>query len=773
MLARLRSHLARRAEWYWAPLLYTLAVVWIYRDAWHAGGVATGFGWDTIDTHGPDLDFFASELREGRFSLWNPYDKGGYPVFCDPVFDRYYPLAWPFAAWGALFGASWWLVQLAVLAHHVVAGATMHLFARSRGLSARAAMIGGLGLVAASPLLNHKASNVLWPIVWVPLVWLAIDAALKSPSWRRGVGVAAALALPITAGSPPGLFYALLLVAPYAVVRLVAHLRVAEHRRRVALVRLATCVGAAVAVVGLVLAVTVLPTRDLVALGSRDRLGAGTPEFALSGAIPLGPALRGTLARGAGPFEIYMGSAIVLLAACAIALRARRDGGAPIVMVAIAATGIVLAAGAATPVLPWLVAHVPGFALLRVANRYKLLAAWGLCAAAAYGAGALEVVARATKRRALWCAGAAVVLVVVLVAVVPDPAEPKARDPWWSLAPIGIAAALVAVAALAGAARRDLALSALAIVALLDAPAFFFVWPAARQYYEPRQTHAADDAIVARLDGARDGFRIYDEFVLGERAGARLRLRDFRGYPALDPISLHRYWDTLEFAKTHGGAIVTDFNVRWLLSRPHFRYGYDVLLARPDAEHFIARGGDVYEAKHPAPLVAWYGAATIVASSAPGDVLAAVRAVEEPDGARRRAVIERADAALVPRALEGAAPDARDGTLVSYEPDQIVVAIDAPRAGIVVLNEIEFPGWRVEVDGAPAEPLRANFLLRAVAVDAGHHTIEWRFEPVRWRWYVGGYVVALAIMLAAAALPRRPRVPVAAVRTRRRGGAGS
>src|SRR5947208_1993765 len=82
-----------------------------------------GLGWDTIDTHGPDLDFFAREIREGRFSLWNPYDKGGYPIFCDPVFDRYYPFNWPFAIWGAVFGSGWWLVQIKVLAHHVAAGA--------------------------------------------------------------------------------------------------------------------------------------------------------------------------------------------------------------------------------------------------------------------------------------------------------------------------------------------------------------------------------------------------------------------------------------------------------------------------------------------------------------------------------------------------------------------------------------------------------------------------------------------------------------------------
>src|SRR5689334_1240896 len=86
----------RWSEWCWAPIFYTLAVIWIYRGLFHHHRVATGFGWDTIDTYGPNLDYLTSDFAHGRLSLWNPYDKGGYPVFCDPELARYYPLAWPF-----------------------------------------------------------------------------------------------------------------------------------------------------------------------------------------------------------------------------------------------------------------------------------------------------------------------------------------------------------------------------------------------------------------------------------------------------------------------------------------------------------------------------------------------------------------------------------------------------------------------------------------------------------------------------------------------------
>jgi hypothetical protein len=90
------------------------------------------------------------------------------------------------------------------------------------------------------------------------------------------------------------------------------------------------------------------------------------------------------------------------------------------------------------------------------------------------------------------------------------------------------------------------------------------------------------------------------------------------------------------------------------------------------------------------------------------------------------------------------------GALVAYEPDAIAVTVDAPRAGLVVLNELAFPGWTVEVDGEAALALRADYVMRAVYVGPGHHAIRWRFEPPHARALIAGYLLALAVMLAAA-----------------------
>lgn len=69
-------------------------------------------------------------------------------------------------------------------------------------------------------------------------------------------------------------------------------------------------------------------------------------------------------------------------------------------------------------------------------------------------------------------------------------------------------------------------------------------------------------------------------------------------------------------------------------------------------------------------------------------------------------------------------------TLQSYTPDEIVwqVETDAPR--LLVASEIYYPaGWKAFIDGEEAPIYRVNYLLRAVPVPEGQHTVTMRFDP--------------------------------------------
>ncbi|NDV63686.1 YfhO family protein [Bacteroides sp. 224] len=84
-------------------------------------------------------------------------------------------------------------------------------------------------------------------------------------------------------------------------------------------------------------------------------------------------------------------------------------------------------------------------------------------------------------------------------------------------------------------------------------------------------------------------------------------------------------------------------------------------------------------------------------------------------------------------ALKGATESYKDSlssiTLKSYEPNQLVYETNSAKDAIAVFSEIYYPGWKVTIDGQPAEIGRADYILRAVNIPAGKHTVEMTFKP--------------------------------------------
>ncbi len=67
--------------------------------------------------------------------------------------------------------------------------------------------------------------------------------------------------------------------------------------------------------------------------------------------------------------------------------------------------------------------------------------------------------------------------------------------------------------------------------------------------------------------------------------------------------------------------------------------------------------------------------------------------------------------------------------IVDYGTTQVAIAVDAPRGGYLVLNDVWHRWWQVEIDGRPAEMLRANVLFRGVVVPPGRSTVRFVFKP--------------------------------------------
>ena len=92
-----------------------------------------------------------------------------------------------------------------------------------------------------------------------------------------------------------------------------------------------------------------------------------------------------------------------------------------------------------------------------------------------------------------------------------------------------------------------------------------------------------------------------------------------------------------------------------------------------------------------------------------------------------------------------------------YNPDYVAYKTHTTKDQLAVFSEIYYaPDWRAYIDGQPAEYLRVNYILRAMVVPAGDHTIEFRNEgPTKAKWdkiTLASSIVLVVVILGAIVL---------------------
>lgn len=80
--------------------------------------------------------------------------------------------------------------------------------------------------------------------------------------------------------------------------------------------------------------------------------------------------------------------------------------------------------------------------------------------------------------------------------------------------------------------------------------------------------------------------------------------------------------------------------------------------------------------------------------------------------------------------------------LTEYQPNYLKYDMKAENEQLTVFSDIYYEdGWNAYIDGNPAPHFRVNYVLRAMVIPAGEHTIEFRFHP---KSYYNGNKVSLA-----------------------------
>ena len=86
-------------------------------------------------------------------------------------------------------------------------------------------------------------------------------------------------------------------------------------------------------------------------------------------------------------------------------------------------------------------------------------------------------------------------------------------------------------------------------------------------------------------------------------------------------------------------------------------------------------------------------------------------------------------------------------SLTEYKPNHLSYTSNANAEELAVFSEVWYgpdKGWNAYIDGKPVEHIRVNYILRALKIPAGNHTIEFKFEPSS---YYRGELITLILSI--------------------------
>jgi hypothetical protein len=98
------------------------------------------------------------------------------------------------------------------------------------------------------------------------------------------------------------------------------------------------------------------------------------------------------------------------------------------------------------------------------------------------------------------------------------------------------------------------------------------------------------------------------------------------------------------------------------------------------------------------------------------------------------------------------APGAGPPQVLELGPNHLEIRMDAPTAGWLLLSDSWYPGWRASVDGRRVQILPANYLFRAVPLEAGEHVVVFQYQPIS--FWLGLVISLVAVGVWAVALRR-------------------
>jgi hypothetical protein len=67
--------------------------------------------------------------------------------------------------------------------------------------------------------------------------------------------------------------------------------------------------------------------------------------------------------------------------------------------------------------------------------------------------------------------------------------------------------------------------------------------------------------------------------------------------------------------------------------------------------------------------------------------------------------------------------------VVTIVDTQVKIQTQTAATAVLILSDVDYPGWQVTIDGQPATLLPVNYVQRGVQIPAGSHLVQFAFRP--------------------------------------------
>ncbi|HEY1685006.1 MAG TPA: hypothetical protein VGG19_09600 [Tepidisphaeraceae bacterium] len=316
-------------------------------------------------------NFAFSQWKAGHFPWWNPHVFCGIPFFAQIQSCLFYPVAWI-----NFFCNTMTATTIEIAANLSIAAIGTYAWARQRKISRYGATLAGAAFAFSGPIyLRVMAGHMstLGTLAWMPLVFLALDRILAGRFLSGIIAGSIAVCLQWLGGHPQFVYYTMLTAGIYTLVNI---LWAPPPFRKIFAVLFMFVLGTSLA------AIQVIPS--ILVSHAAIRSGPMAYEFASSFSFDhlslltfLTPYLLGdaTHAPYAGPWNnwelsAYLGIINLVLALIALSCMERHRLWRTVALLAML---FILMLGACTPVYMWLYRFLPGFADFRGVSKFSAL----------------------------------------------------------------------------------------------------------------------------------------------------------------------------------------------------------------------------------------------------------------------------------------------------------------------------------------------------------------------------------------------------------------